>query len=713
MVMGSRQLIVAVACVLKVGVALAAPTFWAARTGSDGAVIRTSKLPDCRVHIATGDGSETLHACGAPVPLPPRAVAVWIEQGNAVSAQIAPPDDSRAVDLALVPAGTVQLDVEPGNAELRTIRLFHVGSVRFSRTLTVGAAGQRLQMPLGTALALEIDNHGDVSRFAEGRVGAGKTTEMRPAVPAQAAALVGVFSVPDLVRTTDHPAAFLLNGDTSAELVIDHGNEIVTLWRGMAAGPATLTLRSRTYQLPPASLRLRERGVATIRAELRPLPSLTVRIDVPESAQAAWQALEPSLTIRRTEDKKVVRQSGAPSTSEFPFLPVDSYDAVLTAKPWTFVRRADLTNGTDDVVDFSPEPFKISGRILAGDEPKAASVTFRRGNGDSTSARSDSNGEYEVTLWMRDMYIVETVLDESVAQPPFSRVTRISSTRRLDIHVPITRVLVRVTDATSNEPVAGADVTTFNRWDHPDSGKGTASHTVTTDAGGIAHLAPLSPGTAEIHVKAAGYFKDEPTIIAVQEDVTERTVAVKVRPAGASSVVRLTLPTGGPASEAELVAVGDTGGWQTLWSGRSDAEGRAEVPRSLAGSIILVRHPAAAGFARRFQDLPEQDYRLTAASPQPLLVKVERRGDPSQNAAITVWFGGLPLTGAALQFLVRSPAFVPSSGLWTGQNLPREPVRILASSGTIDAQIAAGAYDALATVVPEARPNQLTLEVVD
>jgi hypothetical protein len=46
-------------------------------------------------------------------------------------------------------------------------------------------------------------------------------------------------------------------------------------------------------------------------------------------------------------------------------------------------------------------------------------------------------------------------------------------------------------------------------------------------------------------------------------------------------------------------------------------------------------------------------------------------------------------------------------------NLPREPVRILVSSGRIDAAIAAGAYDALATVVPEPRPSQVTLTVVD
>src|SRR5687768_2427041 len=106
MVICSRRLIVAAACVLKVGVAFATPTFWPARTGSDGSVIRTTKLADCRVHVETSDGAEVRLSCGAPVSLPARAVAVWIEQDNAISEQIAPPADASVVDLPLVSAGT-------------------------------------------------------------------------------------------------------------------------------------------------------------------------------------------------------------------------------------------------------------------------------------------------------------------------------------------------------------------------------------------------------------------------------------------------------------------------------------------------------------------------------------------------------------------------------------------------------------------------------
>jgi hypothetical protein len=480
----------------------------------------------------------------------------------------------------------------------------------------------------------------------------------------------------------------------------------VTLWSGLAAGDRQLALRSDTYHFAPASLRLRERNIVTIRGELRQLPALKVTIDVPEDALTAWRALDPSLTVRRTADQKVIRRSDSATGEQlFSFLPPDSYDAVLKTSQWTFVRRADLTAGADGAVSFSPEPFTISGTLTAGGEPRASTVRFRRGNGDTTKVQSDATGQYEVTLWMSDMYLN--------VQPPFSRAMRLWSTRRLDIQVPMTKVRVHVTDAANNKPVADAAVMTLNRWNDAQSGKGAASHTVKTDARGIAELAPLSRGTAEIHVNAAGYFKDDATTIEIQDDRFERTIAVSLRPAGEASDVSISLPDGSPAAEADVMVVADSTGRQILWTGKSDPRGRVSVPRSLIGSIVLIRHRGAAGMARRFTGAAEEKLVLAAPSPQPLLVKVERRGQSAVNAAMTVWYGALPISSAALQFLLGVPPLTSIDGQWAAPNLPREPIRILASSGMFDAAIATGAYEALATVVPEPRPNQLTLEAVD
>lgn len=699
---------------LNAASALAGPAFFPARAAVDGAIRRVAIKSDCKVHVELKNGGEALHPCGAPVTLPSEAVLVWIEQGDDVSSQIAPPADSEDVDLPLVTAGAVQVELERvANDDQRTVRLLNAGSVLFARTIRVGKSGQRLLMPMGTSVALELDARGDVSRLATAKVVPGRVTPVRPVVPAENAALVGIFTIPTLVPERE-VGAFVLDGNAGPEIVVYRGSEVVTVWPGLGGGPRELALHSDTYHFPPASIRLRERNISTVRGELRALPALKVTIDVPEDALSAWRALEPSLTIRRTADKKVIRRSeSAIGEQLFSFLPTDSYDAVITTSQWTFVRRADLTAGTDGTVEFRPQPFTISGRVTAGGDPRASTVTFRRGNGETTKVQSDVTGEYEAILWMAEMYVVETSLDESSSQAPFSRAMRLSSTRRLDIQVPLTKVLVQVTDAATGKPVADAEVTTINRWDDPQSGKGGASQNVKTDARGTAQLAPLSRGTAEIHVKAEGYFKDDPTSLEIQDDRMERTIAVSLRPAGEGSVLSIMLPNGSPAPEADVMVVTDLTGRRALWSGKSDVRGRVTVPRSLAGSILLVRHPAAAGVARRFTGSSEEELALAAPSPQPLLVKIERRGEPARNAWMTVWYGGLPVSGPALEFLLGVPSFTSLAGLWTAPNLPREPVRILASSGAIDAAIAAGAYDTLATVVPEARPNQLTLEVVD
>lgn len=712
MVIRSRRLLFLVlVAALNAGVVLAAPAFFPARVGGDGAVRRVAIQSDCRVHVELKDGAEALHPCGAPLSLSSEALLVWIEQGEEVSGQIAPPSDS--VDLPLVPAGALQLELESlANDEQRTVRLLNSGSVPFTRTIRVGKAAQRLLMPDGTTVALELDARGDVSRLATSKIVPRRVASIRPVVPAEGAALVGIFKVPTVVPQREI-GAFLLDGNRGVDLAVYRGSEIVTLWSGLAAGARQLALRSDTYRFAPASLRLRERNIVTTRGELWPLPALKVTIDVPEDALPAWRALDPSLVIRRTADKKVVRRSDSATGEQlFSFLPPDSYDAVLKTSKWTFVRRADLTAGADDAVSFSPEPFTISGTLTAGGEPRSSTVSFRRGNGDTTKVQSDATGQYEVTLWMSDMYIVEVSLDHASPQPPFSRAMRLWSTRRVDIQVPMTKVIVHVTDAATNEPLADAEVVTLNRWNDPQSGKGAASHTVKTNARGIAELAPLSRGTAEIHVKAAGYFKDDPTTIEIQDDRFERTIAVSLRPAGESSDLSISFPEGSPAAEADVMVAADATGRQILWTGKSDTRGRVSVPRSLIGSILLVRHRAAAGIARRFTGA-EEKLVLAAPSPQPLLVNVERRGQSARNAAMTVWYGALPISNVALQFLLRVPPVTSIDGQWAAPNLPREPIRILASSGMIDAAIATGAYEALATVVPEPRPNQLTLEVVD
>jgi hypothetical protein len=189
-----RLLFVVLTAALNAGVALAAPAFFPARVSGDGAVRRVAIQSDCRVHVELKKGAEALHPCGAPLSLSSEALLVWIEQGEEVSGQIAWP--SNDVDLPLVSAGALQLELErPANDEQRTVRLLNAGSLAFVRTIRVGKAAQRLLMPQGTTIALELDARGDVSRLATAKIVRGRVATVRPIVPAEGAALVGIFTI--------------------------------------------------------------------------------------------------------------------------------------------------------------------------------------------------------------------------------------------------------------------------------------------------------------------------------------------------------------------------------------------------------------------------------------------------------------------------------------------------------------------------------------
>jgi hypothetical protein len=689
---------------------LLASALWIVNAGNALAsvTLRPAQLitADCRVHTLTEDGLESLHPCGKSLSLPANARTLWIEQGDAISGQIEMPLASNDIELPLVPAGEVSLVREPST---KWVRIVHAGSTRFAREIASNIAGRRIRLPAGATVGLFFDESADVAGIARATLAKGPTVLVSEAV--RGADVVGLFTVP--TTATADSDRFLIDANRPADLVIDRGNEIIALWRNLAPGPADLTLESRTWQLAAVPLRLRERKIETIRGELRRLPHLTVTVDIPEESKSQWQALEPTFTLRRAADKKTVRQVPATTSHEFSLLPVDTYEIVLNSKPWTFVRRADLSSGEDTSVEFALKPFTITGQVTIGNEPAAANVTFRRGGGDLDTVRTDADGNYEITLWAGGMYLVEATLDEAVSELPYTKLIRLWTSRELDVHVPRTDVVVLVTDAATNKPVPNAQVGVMNTWTDPASGRTGGSHNATTNSSGRARLAPMNSGTAEIYVTADGYFNPDPLTVPVEENGVERLVEIKLRPADAGTTVRIVLPNGGPAANAEILVVGDTAGLRTLWSGRADERGHVGVPKALEQSIVLVRHPAAAGLARRFQNLPDQEYRLPALSPYGLFVRVERDGAPATYGAITVWFDGLPLTLSALQFVVRVPPNVQANGTWNCQSLPVGPVRILVSSGSVDAAIAAGAYDALATTIPEPRPNQVVLRSVD
>lgn len=706
--------------ILHAGVAAGAIAPRPVRVRADGTVSRVIAA-DCRVHVLNAAGDESVHPCGVALSLPSGAETLWIEQGDAISGQVSLPLDAAASDLLLVPAGEVTLPAESKARPRQRVRVIHAGTTRFAREfradIRVDNVAQALRVPAGQAVAFSVDDHGDVVGIAAARASSVRSpTLLHPEAPARGAAVVGFFSVPDLAEHADPPAEpdrFLLGGSRTPELILHLPHEIVAIWRDLQSGPTELTLQSGVYRFAPVPLRLQERRITTFRGELRPLPNIAVTVDIPEEFRTAWLALEPTLTIRRPADRKIIRQAPATMHQEFRHLPAETYEVVLHSKPWDFVRRANLSDGQDGAIAFALAPFTVKGRVTIGDDPADASVTFRRSAGDLQTVHTDADHEYAVTLWAGSMYLIQVTPDHAASDPPYAKLVRLTSEEELDIRIPRTDVVVSVVDAATKKPVPHAQVAVFNAWTDPVAGKSRASHLMTTDASGRARLAPMNPGTAEIDVTADGYFKDAPTTVPVEENGEERVVQIRVRAAGAGPAVRIVLPQGAPAAGAEVLVVADPAGERVLWSGSANDRGEIEVPASLEQAIVLVRHPAAAGFARRFQNLPDQEYRLSPLSSQPLLAHVERQGAPARQGAVTIWFNGIPLSWSALQFLINASPSVSPIGTWTAGHLPAGPLRILASSGAVDAAIAAGAFDALATTLPEPRPSEVSLRSVD
>ncbi len=120
---------------MSAGTALASVTLRPAQHGPDGTLGRLPITADCRVHVLTEDGIETLHPCGESLSLAARARTLWIEQGDAISGQVEVPLAATDMALPLVPAGEVSLVDEKG---VKRARVIHAGGTRFALDLASG-----------------------------------------------------------------------------------------------------------------------------------------------------------------------------------------------------------------------------------------------------------------------------------------------------------------------------------------------------------------------------------------------------------------------------------------------------------------------------------------------------------------------------------------------------------------------------------------------
>jgi hypothetical protein len=280
----------------------------------------------------------------------------------------------------------------------------------------------------------------------------------------------------------------------------------------------------------------------------------------------------------------------------------------------------------------------------------------------------------------------------------------ITGSQTLDFHVPDFRFEARVYDAEDGRAVQGTIA--LRSIYVGANGRESDVLAIRTADSGITPLPPVRPGTVELRVAADGYLESDPITLTVDEAPSPRVVDVPMRRARETVRLDIRLADGRPAGNAEVALW--TGGADLKALTTADAQGVANVPASMTGSIVLVRHPAGGSGAFPFDVSTGNPPILQLPPPAPplvLRVRDDRSGTGIVPARLTAWFNGRPVSGTALAFLAWSSSDSSHAGVWMARNLPARPLRIVATSAASQIPHHATALEAVAEVIPFPWPD--------
>lgn len=593
----------------------------------------------------------------------------------------------------LVPAGRVRLDSDRAVTAKQILRLLHLDShlmgphpqLEMSRRLIGEAAHRGDLMPEGRVLSALFDREsGDylgVSRPVTVRHG--ETTVVDPQPPkAGTSHLVVLLERPKVIPRLDQYTleARLRIGEEQRrpDLTIPTPSRLYAVWYDLPSGPARLSVESNGTFADPVDVRLRSGRAERLEVDLRPLPALDVSWQLPESLEAETVALQVR-AISETELAAETEQPRERGEHRFTRLPVADVEVGLRVGEWLFLERSDLREG-DGRVSFAPVPIAVHGTVFLGDEPSPASIGFEIGNDEQLSIETNEDGEYEVVVF-RPIRAAVVNLATRDGSPFIADLfdDPIVASRRQDFEIPTNQVSVRVVDALTGAGLAGARVSVSSA---SEGGRRVAQHAMADDEG-VAHLPPLREGELEVRASAEGYLPSgEPVVAVIAVDRPPAELTVRLRPEGERHPLRVVLPDGRPAAGAELMAQHSLGGSGPSWSRRTDSAGVVEVPTSLDGHVLLVRH-SAAGFAARRWQAPEPEapvtWPLPPASGLLRLRTTDVWGEGIGHVGLTLWVEGQRLEGAQLGWLTRTAAGSNGDGYWQATSVPLLPIRLLAS----------------------------------
>jgi len=691
---------------------------WPATLRPDGYPGQYLPVAGCEVHHAPSDEPEKhiTFPCGTWFVPKPGRYYEWLEQGDTISVSYSQllangiGERGSTSTYPMVPAGYVALREGHGLRDDVVVRYIHLTRTTraFIRTELGSPASAPVRMQTGPIFGVVFDRKSNdaIAFIRRVELAAAKTTRVVAEKPKSGTSAVYVeLKPPRIDRGGAVDLRLQIDGKSYPPDAIVDGYRTYAFWYGVEPHTAKLVANHDKVFYDGPDLTLRAGKITTVRGELKAKPGIKVyatldgKATLPELSVDIFHPGENS-PLRR---EKI--ETGKPLRIEA--LDPAPYRVVLNVPPWKFARTVDLTDGNDRDAKWELAPFAISGTVRVGKTPVRARVGFMVRIDEWTDVKTDDNGVYATTLWLPRDYIVQIHAEGQSA--PFRQLIAVDDSGTFDFNLPDTHYTARVRSAADGRPIANASVILNNTWDSADHGRENVVQNVTTDERGEAALPALRSGSIEVTAEAKGFRRAESASYAVEAD-SSRTLEVALTPIEVTHTLHIELPDGSPAADAELLATTHAGG-TTLWRGRTNPAGEIDLPELDAGSLLLIRHPRAASSVRVCRG--DEATTWTLAPPlEAFTLRIERH-ELAKPAQLTMWFGDVPVRGAALAFLTWSSPASDRDGLWTARNLPRQPVRILAWQKSDPVAVAAGAFDALSTVAPYPLPNGFTLRAID
>lgn len=629
----------------------------------------------------------------------------------------------------VVPAGEVALRSEELLKPNSVLRLLYAEDARdgeaarweLSRRQRVEDIKGSLMMPAGTVVGAIWDpktrNYSEISRAFE--VVAGQVVELPLERPKGVAHLVALLNRPKMASSIDDydlEVTLEVNGKNILPAVTaSSAKRVYAIWYDLAPGSGVLNASAGGAFVKGEPIDLLPGRIERLNVDLKPLPTLEVEIEVSSTSPMPETMF---LKVERSEGGDVVtrREMADGSHRErFENLPATLLDISLETEIGSVGKQVDLTAGEDAFVVLEFAPHYLSGVVHYGTDPHPAKLIFRTTTSEEAEAQADDDGSYEAVL-LDPVRTVEIEI-EGKRGPPyvefFSEALR--ETQELDFHISDTEFSASVVDAVTGQGVPSASIFVKNT---PDNGatesqagrsrnegkpKTTVVQLTVTDDSGTGLLPPLRSGTVELRASAKGYYEmKEPVTSTVASTGSGRNFELLLEPLGAFGELKLTLPTGRPASGAEILVMDPRE--TPLFSGQADPDGRVLIPDNLEGLPVLARHPAAAFLIRNWEPSGDQDathWRLVQASSRSLSVHVKDTFGEERvpRAGVALWFNGWKLSGRTLAFLTQTRPMTDRNGVWSAANLPEANVEVLAWSLGAHLEASTGALDSQAIAI--------------